>query len=230
MEKQQTIPAQISGFLSGFLRQHFGKGPVSVHVALKSPFAVISLNGFLSSSESILMKQNETQRIVEMRDLLMDELQLEIMLNLSKIIGEQVTELYSDWNLEQKSGVLIAVLDGQPAAADFPWPDDVDQDSFISEIVRASKQAQRTPDSTEIFWLTDQVVLIKRTGIFVQIEEELIKGGFAEELKIVKQPLERRMIQQSNLDAGLKERIKEIFVDWNFKGNKGYMVFVFHPS
>ncbi|HSJ39178.1 MAG TPA: Na-translocating system protein MpsC family protein [Planococcus sp. (in: firmicutes)] len=230
MEKQQTIPSQISGFLSGLLRQHFGKGPVNVYVTMQGPFMVISLKGFLSSAEAILLKQQETRRVVEMRDLLMDELRLGIMLKLSKITGEQVTELYCDWNLENKSGVLIAVMDGQPAEEDFPWPADVEKDRFRSEIVAASTQAQRTPDATEIFWLSDGVVLIKRTGIFVQIEEELIKGGFAEELKIVKKPLECRMIRESNLDAGLKKRIKEIFVDWNFKSDKGYMVFVLHPS
>ena len=99
-------------------------------------------------------------------------------------------------NLELKSGVLIAVRDGQPAEEDFPWPADVKKDRFRPEIVAASKQAQRTPDATEIFWLSDGVVLIKL--------------GFAEELKIVKKPLECRMIWESNLDAALKKRIKEI--------------------
>lgn len=54
-----------------------------------------------------------------------------------------------------------------------------------------SEWGQKTPAKTETFWLSDRLILIKRTGIFVQIEKELIEAGYTEVLQRVKRPMER---------------------------------------
>lgn len=224
MAKEKTIQAQVGGYISTLMRNHFGKGPTSIHVTIEPPFITVHLRGFLAPTEQILMKQQEKRRVLETRDLLMNDLKSDIKLELWKIAELDVQEVYADWDLDKKTGLIIAVLDQKLTDQKLPWPQNVDEKAVYQEIIEASRKAQKTPESTEIYWLTDRTVLIKRSGIFVEIEQELIKGGFTEELKLVKRPLEHRLIAQAKLAAIFKNNILEAFVDWNFEGDKGYMV------
>ena len=224
MAIEKTIQAQVGGYVSTLMRDHFGKGPTSVYVTIEPPFITVHLRGFLAPTEQILLKQLETRRVMETRDLLMNDLKAEIKLELWKIAEFDVQELYADWDLDKKTGLIIAVLDEKTTDQNLPWPENIDEKAVYQEINEASRKAQKTPESTEIVWLNDRTVLIKRLGIFVEIEKELIKGGFIEELKLVKRPLEQRLLSQANLNALFKKDILEVFVDWNFEGDRGYMV------
>lgn len=88
------------------------------------------------------------------------------------------------------------------------------------------EKVQKVPDSFEIYSLNDRTVLIERSGIFIHIEIELIRAGFFEELKLVKRPLERKMLEQ--LELG--QNIREVFLDWNFDEDKGYIILILQPE
>ncbi|MGK7376765.1 hypothetical protein ACSFXN_02915 [Planococcus sp. 1R117A] len=47
-----------------------------------------------------------------------------------------------------------------------------------------------------------------------------------EQLKLAKRPLEYRLVEESELRKILKREVLETFVDWNFNGDKGYMVLI----
>ncbi|HSI66262.1 MAG TPA: Na-translocating system protein MpsC family protein, partial [Planococcus sp. (in: firmicutes)] len=85
MHNTQKIQKETGGYISTLLRDYFGKGPSSVFVTVNKPFITFYLSGFLSPTERILLKQNETRRILETRDLLMNDLEEEIKLQLHKI-------------------------------------------------------------------------------------------------------------------------------------------------
>ena len=230
MHNTQKIQKETGGYISTLLRDYFGKGPSSVFVTVNKPFVTFYLSGFLSPTERILLKQNETRRILETRDLLMNDLEEEIKLQLQKIAQLEIKEIYADWNLDMKTGMIIAVMDNEDAKDDIPWPEAIDKESFHDKVNLASKRAQKTPESTESYWLSDRTILIRRQGIFVEIEKELIKGGFIEELKLVKRPLERGLLEKVNLEEDLNQQIQEMFFDWNFETDKGYTVILLAPT
>lgn len=230
MENTKSLQAQVGGYMSKLFRDHFGKGPTSVYVLIEQPFITIHLRGFLAPTEQILMKQNETRRVLETRDLLMDDLKADIKLEFWKLAEFDVQEIYADWDLEKKTGMIIAILDDQKDAPLFSWPEQVDKKSVYEEINKASEKAQKKPDHIAVYWLNKRTILIERAGIFVQIEKELIKGGFTEELKLVKRPLEYQLVYQSKLDALLQSPVQEVFVDWNFDEDKGYMALVLEET
>ncbi|PKH08623.1 hypothetical protein [Planomicrobium sp. MB-3u-38] len=72
--------------------------------------------------------------------------------------------------------------------------------------------------------------MIKRTGILVEIEKQLIKNGAADELKLAKRPLEYRITKFFNLDHFLPSPVEEIFVDWDFHQEYSYMVLILKRS
>lgn len=230
MTTMRPLQSEISGYISTLLRTHFGKGPTSTFVTITRPFVTIHLRGFLAPTEKVLMDQNETRRILETRDLLMKELKQEIKLNFWKIAELDVQEVYADWHLETKTGLIIVVLDESHEPERMEWPSDVDERGMYEEVAAASARGQKEPEHTEVFWLNERTVLVRRFGILIQLEKELIKNGFEEELKIAKRPLEYKLVYHSKFEEILKRQIHEVFVDWNFKEDIGYMILTLPPK
>lgn len=229
MPKEKTIHTEIGSSISTLMRNHFGKGPTSVYVAIARPFVTIHLRGFMTPTEKVLLKQNEPNRILKIRDLLMNDLIPEIKLNLWKLGELEVKEVYADWNLENETGMLIVELDEETDPSTFKWPAEVDETAFQNELVKASVKAQKEPGKTEVYWLNDRTILARRVEILVAIEKELIKNGFSEELKLAKRPLERKVLAEVQLEAVLKRNIIETFVEWNFDKDKAYSIFILEP-
>lgn len=224
MSKEKTMHTEVGSYISTLLRDHFGKGPTSVFVTVKPPFISIHLRGFLAPTERILLKQQEHRRVLETRDLLMNQLAADIKLDLWKIGKLEVEEVYADWNLDDQTGMILAIMADKSGAKEIAWDSAIQIESIREEVNEASRKAQKTPESTELYWLNNRTLLIERSGIFVEIEKELIYGGFVEELKLVKRPLERRLLLQTRIEAILKQPILEVFLDWNFITDKGYIV------
>ena len=224
MKKEKTTESEVSGYISGLFRTHFGKGPASVFVAIREPFVVIHLREFLAPTEKVLMSQKESVRVQEIRDLLMRDLKEQIKLDLLKSAELEIKEIHADWNLENKTGLLILVLNGEAEEKAQEWPKDIDKKAFYQEVADASKKAQKEPDKTEVFWLNERTVLIRREGILIEIEKELIRNNFTEQLKLAKRPLEAKLIYNSSLEQLLNRKITEAFTDWDFKDDIGYMV------
>ncbi|MDN3427270.1 Na-translocating system protein MpsC family protein [Microbacterium sp. APC 3898] len=224
MKKEKTTESEVSGYISGLFRTHFGKGPASVFVAIRKPFVVIHLREFLAPTEKVLMSQKESVRVQEIRDLLMRDLKEQIKLDLLKSAELEIKEIHADWNLENKTGLLILVLNGEAEEKAQEWPKDIDKKAFYQEVADASKKAQKEPDKTEVVWLNERTVLIRREGILIEIEKELIRNNFTEQLKLAKRPLEAKLIYNSSLEQLLNRKITEAFTDWDFKDDIGYMV------
>src|SRR5690606_8439314 len=224
MKKEKTTESEVSGYISGLFRTHFGKGPASVFVAIRKPFVVIHLREFLAPTEKVLMSQKESVRVQEIRDLLMRDLKEQIKLDLLKSAELEIKEIHADWNLENKTGLLILVLNGEAEEKAQEWPKDIDKKAFYQEVADASKKAQKEPDKTEVVWLNERTVLIRREEILIEIEKELIRYNFTEQLKLAKRPLEAKLIYNSSLEQLLNRKITEAFTDWDFKDDIGYMV------
>lgn len=223
------MQSEIGGYLSTLLRTHFGKGPTSTYVTVARPFIAIHLRGFLAPTERILVEQQEWKRVLETRDLLMNELKQEIKLNLWKIAELDVKEVYADWHLDQKTGLILVVLNEEQEPETWQWPEDVDEEDFYKQVNIGSREAQKEPGETHIYWLNERTVLIRRFEILLQLEKELIKNGFKEALKIAKRPLEYKIVAQANLQQTLNREILETFVDWNFETDIGYMLLILEP-
>ncbi|MGI2327259.1 Na-translocating system protein MpsC family protein [Planococcus sp. YIM B11945] len=229
MTNEQTKQAEIGGYVSMLLRNHFGKGPTSVYVIIRPPFLAVHLRGFLAPIEKMLLKRNERNRILKTRDLLMLDLREEIMEELKKIAGLDIKELYADWDLEKETGLLIGGLNAIGQEETNEWPEGVDKEEFTARIKTASGNVQKIPECIETYWLNDRTVLVRRSGILVALEKELIKNGLEEELRLAKRPLENKSLQAVQLEAVLKRRTAETFLAWNFETDLGYTVFILEP-
>lgn len=192
MKNGKSLESEISGYISTLLRQKFGKGPTSVYVTLARPFLTIHFRGFIAPMEKILLQKQEEKRILETRDLLMNDLASEIKLQLYKLTELDIESLYADWNLENETGIIFAKLSDEEGLPAGEWPKDVNEEEFYKGIEKASELSEKLPEKTTIHWLSDRTILVVRENILVPIEKELIRNGFTEELKLAKRPLEKK--------------------------------------
>lgn len=219
--KQQAI----ASYIGKALQKHFGKGPTSVYVTFEPPFLTMSIRGFLMPFERILLSQKKEEQVEQTRELLMQEFFLAVRLQLEHETEHQISEFYFDWNLIQKTGMLWCILDTKtPYKHSFSWPEEIDQQLFEKKVNHFSTRGQKEPDEINTFWLNNRTVLIERIGVFVEIEKALIQKGFKEELKIAKRPLERQLVREEHFEEILFQKITDIFTDWDFTQDKGYMV------
>lgn len=229
MSKEKTIQSEIGGYISTLLRKHFGKGPTSVFVTVKKPYVVIHFRGFVAPMEAVLLKQKEWKRVLETRDLLINELKEDIAKNLWRIAEMDIQEFYADWDLELETGLLVGVMKDEIDEDNFHWPEHIDKKAFEQKIENASERAEKKPSSIKSYWLNDRMLLVKRNEILVGIENALIAEGYTEILKLAKRPLERSLLLETQPEKELGRQITEVFLDWNFPEDIGYIVFLLEP-
>lgn len=226
MHDARPVQSEVSGYISNLLRQHFGKGPASVYVTLKRPYITIHFRGFVSPMEKILLDQEEGKRVLETRNVMFNALKPEISNELLTITQLEFTELYADWNLTLKSGMFIGVMSEECIKDPLEWPEDTERDIFHKQVERVNEEAARIPDKIETMWMSNRTLLLKRSGVLVGIEKALIEDGFIEILKLAKRPLEQKLLKSAPLNHSLQREIDEIFMDWNFSQDVGYIAFI----
>ncbi|MCM2677985.1 Na-translocating system protein MpsC family protein [Alkalicoccobacillus plakortidis] len=224
-----TVQAEIASYVGKLLRDNFGKGPSSVYVSIKKPYITMHLREFLSPMERVLISQQKDLKVEEIRDLLMNELLPEIKATLNATHHINVSELYYDWSLHNRSGIIIGVMDENNTSDELveEYPN---QEAIHREIDQVSKQAERMPDSVDSCFLNERTLVVKRTGILVRIEKELIRSGFEEPLKLTKRHLEKSLLETGDFNDIFNAEIMDIFVDWDFQEDISYIIFILKPT
>lgn len=226
MTEKQNIPTLIGDYTESFLEEHFGEKPDQVQVTFRPPFLLIYLGGFLLPAEEVYLKNAKWDTVLETRDILIHSVKEEFLKGLEEYTGKQPANLYADWNLAKRNGLLIVHLEEKAAANEFQKPAEVDQETLEEIILLNSMRTQKKPDQTNFYWLSDQFLLVERFGILVDIEKQLIKNGVTEELRLAKRPMEYRIIELFNLESILKSQVQDLFVDWDFQRDVSYMVLI----
>lgn len=224
MTENHAIQSQISAYTAKFLKDHYGESPHDIEVNIHNPFLVIHLQGFSLAPEELLINRGESKLVLESRNLLMNSLKGEFLDGLSCCAEFQGSNLFFDWNLEKQSGLLLAVAGN--GGNDFSVPLDIDEVPIKEIIEMNSTLSEKRPKEIDLFWLSSCILLIRRTGILVDIEKQLIQNGVLDELRMAKRPLEYRITKFFNLDYYLPRPVEEIFVDWDFYQDISYMVLI----
>lgn len=226
MPKERSIETEVGGFISTLLRKHFGKGPTSIYVTIKRPYIIMHFRGFTTTMEKILLKQNEWKRVLETRNLLVDELKPIIRQQLKDIGGWTIEKFYVDWNLNLETGTFLAITGDKPDSNNSEWPAEFQKNAFEMKLENVDRSLQREPDQTAAHWVNDRTLLIKWSGVLTEIEKALIKDGHSEILKFTKRPLERSMLEEAGFESVFERRVQVIFLDWDYDSNIGYVIIV----
>ncbi|MFC3040791.1 Na-translocating system protein MpsC family protein [Virgibacillus xinjiangensis] len=221
----RTVESVIASSVGKLLRDHFGKGPEAVFVTVAKPFITIYLRNFMAPMEKVLLDKDNDIKVQDTRDVLMEKLLPEINTILSSETGERIDHIYYDWALPNHSGVIFAEMDMETPVnqVDYDYPA---RATVHQEIDRITREAQKPPHNLKSFMLNTRTLFTRREDILVMIERELIENGFEEELRLAKRRLEKRLLNIDLLETELGQKIEDVFVDWNFDNDTGYMIFI----
>ncbi|MFB5190251.1 Na-translocating system protein MpsC family protein [Alicyclobacillus fastidiosus] len=231
MDPTQARNQQIANFIGRLLRDHFGKGPESVHVCISRTLMMVYLKNFLSPMERVLMESGRSATVFELRRELMSSLIPQIQAYVEIVTGNQLHEFYYDWAFHNKAGMMIG-LSVNPFSESDPYEEMYEGKLPLEqEIVEISRQAQKVPEAISSCLLDSRTIVVIRNGILVRIEKELVREGLAPTLRRVKANLEKSLLHHDNhFESMLGRTVTDIFVDWDFDLDKSVISFVLNPK
>ncbi|MGQ4667233.1 Na-translocating system protein MpsC family protein [Metabacillus halosaccharovorans] len=222
----QEILNTISSFTSKVLRKNFGKGPRLCQSTLSDRYLVVYIRGFISPMEEVLIQQGHRNQVEKARTVIINHVIEELKGVVEISINRDVGEYYHDWNLPNNTGIMMFLLDERAGSECMP-EEHVNLKLLESEVARISLLVEKVPDQIKIYPLSKSLYVIERKGILVPIEKSLIQKGFADELKMTKDELEKSHFHRNGkFDEIFQTNVKDIFIDWNFKEDKSYMAFI----
>lgn len=179
----------------------------------------------MSATEQILMEQGQEETVMSTRATLMQKLIPEIKANVKTVTGIELREVYYDWGLQNRSGMIVGLAQetfGTALAQDYPG-----KEQLHDEIKAISQRAQKAPEKMNSYELNPRTIVVIRSGILVMIEKELIRTRYEIPLKYTKRNLEKRFLHSNgHFETILSRKIVDLFVDWDFALDKSVIVFV----
>jgi len=222
----QEILNSISSFTSKILRKNFGRGPQLCQSTLSDRYLVVYIRGFISPMEEVLIQQGYRNQVEKARIVIINYAIEELKGVVEISLNQDVVDHYHDWNLPNNTGIMMFVLDERVGRECMP-EDHVNLKLLESEVARISLLVEKVPDQIKLYPLSKSLYVIERKGILVPIEKSLIQKGFADELKMTKDELEKSHFHRNGkFEEVFQTSVKDIFIDWNFKEDKSYMVFI----
>jgi uncharacterized protein YbcI len=226
---QQTT--ELSSYISKLLRDNFGRGPESVHVSIGSTFAVIYFRNFISPTEKVLMEQKKESIVQTTRDTVVEMLVPEIKANIKMVTGMDIREEYYDWDLHNKSGVLVGIASSSSLVGPCVEEQYQGKEAIHDEIRNVTRHAEKVPEELYSCRLNQRTVIVLRKGLLVSIEKQLIRQGLEEQLRIAKRQLEKGLLHNNNhFERIFNQKVMDIFVDWDFQMDKSIIVFILNPK
>ncbi|MED1205964.1 DUF2294 domain-containing protein [Heyndrickxia acidicola] len=225
VKAQQTKLANNFGKL---LRDKFGKGPEAIYVSISQPYVLVYVNGFVSAMEQVLLDQGQDLTVKTTREHLMISLDPEMRGQIKAITDMEVQHIYYDWNLENRTGVFIAISSNRDDKQEASYNG---MDEVHKEIIQISERAEKSPDAVHSNMLNPRSLVVFRSGILVPIEKQLVSLGFDETLRVAKRQLEGDMLKKSTLFSKvLNAAVLDVFVDWNFELDNSVISFILKPN
>lgn len=214
----------ISSYISKLLRKKFGKGPQSCQTHLSGKYLVSYIRGFITPMEEILLQQNQNKFVDQAREVIVNHLLDEIKGVIQVSLDVEVEEYYHDWNFPNNSGIFIFVLESEIGEM---IKSDLDIGKLELEVGRIGLLVEKVPDHIQTYPISSTIYLIERKGILIQIEKALIQKGFQQELKFVKDELEKTYFHRDgNFEDIFNKSVRDIFIDWNFKEDRSFIAFI----
>lgn len=228
MERLEQLK-HISGYTGKLLRQKFGRGPEYCQASARHHFLVLSVQGFLSPMEEVLLRLGHQVTVATARQAVMTSLLEEMKGVIQSTLDADVTGFYSDWNLPNNNGLIVALI--EPPLTEGDREEAGDKDPVFSlleqEVSRLSALVEKVPERIRVYCIHSKMFIVIREGILVPIEKALVQKGFRNELLIAKEELEKSYFHRDGeFDKLFGRPVQDIFIDWSLTNDNSLICFV----
>ncbi|WP_078556294.1 Na-translocating system protein MpsC family protein [Alkalihalobacterium alkalicellulosilyticum] len=224
MEQEQI--QTINTLINKMIRKNFGRGPKKCQTTISTEYVVTYIDGFVSPMEEMLLLQGQKNQVEKARTAVMNHILEELKGAIKVALDRDVEECYQDWNFPNDTGCIILVLN-EEVDREKMYQQKINNPLLEREIARISELVQKVPEEIHIISLTPSICLVERSGILIPIEKALLEKGFDEELRVTKDELEKSYFHRfGKFDEIFNKKVKDIFIDWDFKEDKAFMAFI----
>ncbi|MCM3601903.1 DUF2294 domain-containing protein [Robertmurraya korlensis] len=217
----------ISSLTSKMLRKNFGRGPDSCFAFANGPYLVLYIRRFLSPMESVLLESGNIDKLDMSRTIVMHKILTQLKGMLEMEFEADVKSAYHDWNYNQNTGMITIEFESNVTEAVSKSEENHIYKNLIDEVDRISIIVQKKPETTEAFFITPRVYLVKRKGILVEIEKSLIEKGYEQTLLVTKDELEKSYLHHNgHFEEIFSRPVEDILVDWDLHNDDSIICFV----
>lgn len=218
------LTSQLSSYTGRLLRERFGKGPESIHASIGEQCIALHIRNFIGPVERFLLNKEEEQAFRYTRELLMKSLLPELAAYLKEKMAIEVGELFYDWGIHNASGMIVALIKNDGTLID----NYAGREEVHAQISEVSRKVQKEPVFIDSWWLGSRILIIKREGILIPLEKELISLGYENTLKTTKRKMEKRYLEDTTTIAPmLGKELSDIYVDWDFDKDTSVIAYTF---
>ncbi|MNI71655.1 hypothetical protein D3C73_1275380 [compost metagenome] len=90
-----------------------------------------------------------------------------------------------------------------------------------------SSKVQKLPNLTSSWWINPRMLIIRREGILIPLEKELLELGYENTLRTTKRKMEKRYLEMTTVASLLGKELSDIYVDWDFNKDTSVIAYTF---
>lgn len=214
----------LSSTFSKLLKRRFGKGPETCHVILKGNRFYVYMRNFITPAEEVMMNNDQMELALHFRTAVINSVIEEFIPELEDVLGISFDYFYHDWNYDKNTGILLF---------------DHDQNNEEKVVIRYQSELfhlienvgshyHKKPSSIKIVKFTQNICAIESKEVILPLERLVYKKGNVDLLYHhaceIKDGYWKNKEKFENLFNRL---IEDIFIMWDYKNNKHYLVFIF---
>jgi uncharacterized protein YbcI len=226
IKSNQENLVYLSSKFSKLLKRRFGKGPEACNVFLKGNRFYVYMRQFITPAEDVLMNQGQLELAHNFRSTVMNSVTQEFIPEVSKILGISFDYFFHDWNYDKNTGILL--LD-QAQSNHEENIDNSFQTSLFHLIENVGSKYTKKPASSKIVKFTQNICATESKDVLLPLEKLAYEKGNVDLLLHhawnIKDGYWKNKEQFESLFGRL---IEDMFIMWDYKNNRNYLVFIFN--
>lgn len=184
------------------------------------------MRNFITPAEEVLIKQDKLELAVNFRSAIINAVTEEYLPEVSKVLGISFDYFFHDWNYDRNTGILL--LDHSQLDHEENIDNSFERNLF-SLIENVGSNYYKKPASLKIVKLTQNICAIESKEVLLPLERLVYEKGNAELLIHQAWEIKKGYWRNKVLFEGLFNRlIEDMFIMWDYKNNRNYLVFIFN--
>jgi uncharacterized protein YbcI len=184
------------------------------------------MRNFMTPAEEVLINQGQLELAYNFRSAVLHSVTQEFIPEVTMALGTSFDFVFHDWNYDKNTGILL--LD----YAQSNYEEKIDnsfQNSLFRLIENVGSYYHKKPASLNIVKFTQNICAIESKDVLLPLEKLVYENGNLDTLtqhaRNIKDGYWKRKEQFESLFGRL---IEDMFIMWDYKNNRNYLVFIFN--
>jgi uncharacterized protein YbcI len=221
---QDDLHALSSSF-SKLLKRGFGKGPETCFAVFKGNKLYVNIRNFMTPAEEILLADHRDNLTIEFRTSVIRSLSIDLLQESSRLLGIQFQSFYQDWNYDTNSGLLLLVSNDFKQEVKL---EDKVGDGVYKLIRSIGSSYHKIPTVLRTVPSPSNFFAVESKGVLLPLESLIYERGQTDLLFTHARKIKKGYWKHKGLFEEVFNRsIEDIFILWDYIGNKKYIIFSF---